>query len=440
NPRQITTDSRQITTDSRQITTDSYPERSQERSHFLTTPDPYTGNPSISCIIMRILTPIATLVALLVSVNAAKPTAKPNYAAMNKTLPDITDVDFFKKMLPQYDPIAAKKFSEYALSIEGTNAVRRNNIKTKAAAAANGEILTPFCVGHAYNPHRTRIFPNRETCDTNGFTTLFVFIASTKYHKHLAPDVNCIGIASNPERTMVFQGVENCSIRGWDHLAKFYDPGCGATHCGDGYSRHESTEIFEAFNPHRIMIYPYYNGLAHGWTHVGYFSYHSRFRPATPAETSKLKKALPSHSDLHKRSEPIRPIPASDPDLESCVMELISLWEVDFIHGGNVPTIRGSSSATFIRRSHSGWGNYARYVNGAVIEGGLTNGNHAVITVRVHGVTYAAATIPRDATFDAANIRIALYQSIDNQIPVAAEVQRYTSGETTMTGALTFLM
>ncbi|KAG0095960.1 hypothetical protein BGZ93_005194, partial [Podila epicladia] len=57
------------------------------------------------------LTPIVTPVALLVFVNAVKPAAKPDCTAMNKILLDTPDVDFFKKMLPQYDPIAKKKFS-----------------------------------------------------------------------------------------------------------------------------------------------------------------------------------------------------------------------------------------------------------------------------------------------------------------------------------------
>ena len=79
-----------------------------------------------------------------------------------------------------------------------------------------------YSVGHAYNPHRFRIFemgnPSKETI--NGWSYLFEFLAYSTQKPGTIP--YAVGDAMNPHRFMLFQNSQNANRDGWTHRFVFW--------------------------------------------------------------------------------------------------------------------------------------------------------------------------------------------------------------------------
>ncbi|KAF9295068.1 hypothetical protein BGZ74_010978 [Mortierella antarctica] len=154
----------------------------------------------------------------------------------------------------------------------------RKNGRLAAAANQPSEIVT-VCVGVAGNPTRTRIFRDMASCDKWGWKTLYVFQAFRNYDAFMAPEAMCVGHHNDPERSMFFDG-EDCNKQGWTHDFVFWVNDCPwFEKCKgrDVFQHNTQIHLYEAFNPHRMMIAPGYDGRKYGWTYLYSFAYFAHY-------------------------------------------------------------------------------------------------------------------------------------------------------------------
>ncbi|KAF9425053.1 hypothetical protein BGZ94_007878 [Podila epigama] len=349
-------------------------------------------------------------VALTASVHAAPATAKsepatttglpeqwshtPSNGRNNRTPDPFTvtnDTAIFDKVVKYDTELAALLNAEYNSVLYGNNTaegLRRTNAVARAAEAKSD--IKDFCVGLAKNPVRVKIFKDRLTCDIQGWNTLWVFQAHTSYDHHHAPWPICVGSAESPTRSMLFSQTNTCSVNGWNTDFSFYESGCmdgnKEQHCD-----HESTEMFQAYNPHRMMLYPFYEG------------------------------DLKDHAELHKRTDITAP-----PTLayRRAIQNLIMAWDYPEVTLRTPRVTRGRDNADFVR--HAQAGGYQNLIDAAdivlhrTIIGRLTS-----IDIVIGGVVYASASVPMNGDLHTNSIRHALQQSVRYGIPIP--VARHTT-------------
>ncbi|KAG0361662.1 hypothetical protein BC939DRAFT_451752 [Gamsiella multidivaricata] len=342
--------------------------------------------------------------------------AGPPRSAVNR-VNETADLMLFQQY-PQHDMRDIEEFQQYMADLYKTNNMTLPTSATpsRVKRADNALPLTPFCVAHAYNPHRTRIFYNQRSCDGNGWKTLFVFNAFTQYDRQLASSPSCVGLAQNPERTMIYRGVDNCNRHGWSHVAHFYESGCLGGD-PDANCHHHSSEIFQAYDPHRAMIYPYYDGTKHGWSLYSAYGYKSRYRLPQKKELDHLKKSASAHIDLHKRMDNVAPA-AGNLALRRAIFHLITYWTNDYTHHGNIPTLRGRD-----HRAFASWATrigLSQFLDMTIGQGPSRNGITSVV-LRFNGITYAVATLRISARYYADDIIHALTASVERGLPTMAE-------------------
>ncbi|KAG0278668.1 hypothetical protein BGZ95_003449 [Linnemannia exigua] len=167
-----------------------------------------------------------------------------------------------------------------ASTVNGNNNTAVSRINAKAAAAAKSPVeILPYCVGVASDDKgnkRVKIFKNKTKCDISGWDTLFVFTAYTNKDKHFAPYPMCVASGLDPNRSMLFSGKTSCTSGEWKTDFVFYESGARN---GDKVASpyHQSTVMWQAYNPHRMMLYPYYEGGNAGWIWAYNLAYRSRY-------------------------------------------------------------------------------------------------------------------------------------------------------------------
>ncbi|KAG0272188.1 hypothetical protein BGZ95_012068 [Linnemannia exigua] len=136
----------------------------------------------------------------------------------------------------------------------------------------------------------------------------------------------CTGWAPNPERSMMYTGGD-CYRAGWMHAFAFWYNQCPwfKESCNDNvYHDNTQVHVYEAFDPHRIMLAPGYDGTRHGWTEwsFAYMAHYvvmsskgvqvSRNQPQASSDTSYIKfdncrtlRNLFRHNDEYLQSERI---------------------------------------------------------------------------------------------------------------------------------------
>jgi hypothetical protein len=202
----------------------------------------------------------------------------------------LTDMDatFFESRIVKFNQTeAAALAAQYDDVVYGSNSLHRSN--GVEIAAASKDIL-PFCVGYASNPVRVRVFRNKLTCDGGVWSTLYTFTAHTKKDAYLAPQAMCSGISKDSKRGMFFSGKTSCAGGEWKQDFAFFES-----------AKILRVEMFQASNPHRMLLYPGYDGKAHGWQKAYDLKYLSFYRRSTDAEMQTFKGDYIGHLQVHKK-------------------------------------------------------------------------------------------------------------------------------------------
>ncbi|KAG0053349.1 hypothetical protein BGZ90_006252 [Linnemannia elongata] len=255
-----------------------------------------------------------------------------------------TDDPDLRKYIVDYDyEDAAKHIAKYHEAVYGKKAGSPTNAVSSRAAASTD--VLPFCVGIAYDPaYRVRIFRNKMSCDIQGWDTLFIFTANTKPDIHHAKYPICAGFAHEPNRSMLFSKKTTCSIDEFYHDFAFYESGMTNGYDPTVSPLHESTVMWQAFEPHRMMLYPYYEGDRHGWQRAYNLQYRSRYRLAPPRERIELVDKQDQHERVHLKLSISKPNTAAN----RCTLNLIETWTDDFVNTGNPISNPGSRNAQFV--------------------------------------------------------------------------------------------
>ncbi|KAG0375747.1 hypothetical protein BGX24_008697 [Mortierella sp. AD032] len=358
---------------------------------------------------MKIPTILSALVAMTIAVHAA-PTP-----ATNGTF---TDDAALLASIPKYDYKTAEKLvAHYNEVVHGSNSLIRTNGAVKAAGSVSSDII-PFCVGYATNPVRVRVFKNKMTCDDKGWSTLFIYTAHTKQEKHHAPYPMCVGNVRNPDRSMFFSDRKDCSINGWKTDFAFYESGA-KDGSKDANPLHQGTYMWQAQNPHRMMLYPYYPGDQHGWQFAYNLKYRSRYRLSSSSEMNWLKQTMNWHESAHKQIS----VSTASGSTFRCAQNLIQVWSnrVKFDGSGSTAIYPGNDSPLFI--TDAARDECSSLVKNAQIRAGRFNVAQTVtvIEVMLDNKVYAAASVESGSWMaqKQEHIRTALQESLRTGAPVA---------------------
>ena len=243
---------------------------------------------------MKVVTILTILVAaaLTAPIHAGPSSTSSGDGSHTFTLSD-KDAAFFKSRVVKFNQTeAAAMAAQYDEVVYGGNPLRRSN-GVKVAAVSKD--IIPFCVGYATNPVRVRVFRNKMNCDVNGWSTLYTFTAYIKKDAYLAPQAMCTGISKDGKRSMFFSGKTTCAGGEWKQDFAFFE-------AANIYTR---VEMFQAMDPHRMMLYPGYNGEDHGWKKAYDLKYLSFYRRSTNAEMQIFKGDYIGHLQVHKKIKKI---------------------------------------------------------------------------------------------------------------------------------------
>ncbi|KAF9129411.1 hypothetical protein BGW39_004178 [Mortierella sp. 14UC] len=329
--------------------------------------------------------------------------------------------------LVKYDYKKAAEVNKiYDDIIYSNRPLSHTNLIPRAVATSPVEIL-PYCVGVALNPTRVKIFKNRMACDIKDWTSLFTFTAHTNYDKHHAPFPICVGKAGGPDRSMLFSNRTSCSVTGWATDFAFYESG---THGNDGAvvnPLHESTVMWQAYDPHRMMLYPYYQGGDDGWLWAYNLQYRSRWRLAQESEYLNLQTFAADHANLHKT---VSIVPLPDAATHRCVQNLLSLFKKAIDYPSQQFTLAGKDDSEYVADAQ-------RDECTDIVPNAVLRANQRIVGYRtlleavVDGKVHAAVSIPTAVLLSAgwaSHLRIGLQESMRTGRPVAME--RVNEGET----------
>ncbi|KAF9901006.1 hypothetical protein EC991_006622 [Linnemannia zychae] len=217
-----------------------------------------------------------------------------------------------------------------------------------------------ICVAIAGNPTSTRLLKDRASCDFAGWTTLYTFQAFRNYDKFMAPQQMCTGWAPDPERSMMYTG-DDCYRSGWLHDFTFWYNQCPwfKESCSDNvYHNNMQVHVYEAFDPHRIMLAPGYDGTRHGWTYKWSFAYMAHYF----VMSSKGYKLLEIRHKPHlvKRADITRP----NSKEKEALRALIDCWVLD-------------------RVNHQGSGSYYKFRNCYILQNLLGYNDEHLMFARI---------------------------------------------------------
>ncbi|KAG0374354.1 hypothetical protein BGX24_010504 [Mortierella sp. AD032] len=368
---------------------------------------------------MKVPTNLYILVAAALTIAPASASAN---APRNSTH---LDVEAILASIPKYDyKLAEAMNARYDQALYGNSTIAHTNGVVRAAAAQPVEIL-PYCVGYAADDKgktRVQIFKNQMTCDVSGWTTLFTFTAHTKKDIHHAAYPICVGLGKEPNRSMLFSSKTSCTTGEWKTAFAFYESGARV---GDNNVSpdHHSTDMWQAYDPHRMMLYPYL-GEKNGWIYAYTLKYRSRSRPASTSELASLDSWMRHHTTAHMQ---LKVEVTPNTKTHRCVQDLIQIWNVPAIEfDGTGPTALYPGS-TFPRFSEAAVRDECSdLANSAVIRAGrfIVSGKITVIEVMIGTKVHAALSLESGGwmknDYSTSNIKIALQESLRTIKPVAA--------------------
>ena len=201
------------------------------------------------------------------------------------------------------DPAYKKDLAELNEMIAALNGgVRRSNSAKAAAAQQHSAHGRHYCVGYAWNPHRTRIFENRMDCNVEGWTTLVSFCVPKKIvaSPSLPKIDGCVGKADNPRRSMYYSDSKNCDRNGWSHDFSL------ATQTTKDLTGLHFLMVWQAWEPHRIQFSHGGDDLtSSGWTYRSYIPAYTITYPLTPSGIQTARPLVKKAMALHKRLLPL---------------------------------------------------------------------------------------------------------------------------------------
>lgn len=311
---------------------------------------------------------------------------------------------------------AAKQIAKYYKAVYGDRAPRTNAVSSRAAKSSD---ILPFCVGIAFEPSRVQIFRNKMSCDANGWSTLFIFTANTKKDIHQAKYPICVGWAEAPNRSMLFSDKTTCSINEFSHDFAFYESGMKVSFDATVSPLHESTVMWQAGGPHRMMLYPYYEGDKHGWQWAYNLQYRSRYRLASQYERAALVIQQGHHENVHKKLSIATPNTATS----RCTLNLIQMWAEESVQNWNRISIAGSGSARFVADAQRD--ECSNLVATSILRvARVTVGDVSSLEAVIGDKIYAAVSISDSTPLPPTYVRVALQESLRTGRPVMVARQR----------------
>ncbi|KAF9129326.1 hypothetical protein BGW39_004240 [Mortierella sp. 14UC] len=368
---------------------------------------------------MKIPTILSSLLAASLVVHAAPSSPSTPLAELlirnGNSHSKTNDAKLFASLVKYDHKKADAIVAHYNNAVYGSNSGVRTNAVAKAAPSKD---ILPFCVAIAANPTRTKIFKNKQSCDGNGWTTLYVFTAHTKKDPHHAAYPACIATATKPDRSMVFTMKDTCTGNGWTTESVFYMSGAIVGSTGIS-SHHESSALWTASKPDRMMLYPYYEGNKFGWSdHPIQVMYRSRWRLSTAREMSILQAELPNHEQVHKRISIVSPPNAAT---HRCIQNLITTTWIKLVDANKPSVILGKNDANFVqfatRDECPGLVASATVETGRTAERGVTS-----IEVLIKNKVYAAVSLRGNTVASEYYVRMALQESLRTGSPIALAV------------------
>ncbi|KAF9123940.1 hypothetical protein BGW39_008586 [Mortierella sp. 14UC] len=345
-------------------------------------------------------------------------------SSRNGTLPGghppftVTDDSALLASLVDYDFKAAEEsVAHYYDAVYGGRPASRSNAVSRASASSN---IIPYCVGIASNPPRVQVFPGVMTCSRDGWSTLYIFTAHTKKDPHIAPYPVCLGFASNPSRSLLFPNKSTCNSGEWTQESSFFESGMKITHDASVNVLHESNVMWQAENPRRMMMYPYYDGAKQGWQWMNNFQYRSRYRLSSPYERAYLTTRQESHEDVHKKLKVSSP---SNALTSRCTLNLIQLWTFDLLKSDNPRDILGSESVRY--KFEANRDECSSLVSSSLLRlARVTVRDVTSVEAIIDGKVYAAISITANTSMPPTRVRTAFIESMRTGKPVMVAEQR----------------
>ncbi|KAG0271724.1 hypothetical protein BGZ95_000416 [Linnemannia exigua] len=323
--------------------------------------------------------------------------------------------------LVDYDHKAADSLvADYYNAVYGNKTNTSFHQSNLVKRAASSKDIIPFCVAITNNPTRTRIFRNQQSCDQNGWRTLFIFTAHTKEDVRHAPYRVCVvASTSGPDRSVIYSYVNGCYIKGWKTEMIFYMSGI-TSNDRTVSAVHESSVQWIGGNPDRMVMYPFYEGGKHGWGRPSLISYRSRWRLSTSREISILKSEMSSHGQVHKS------ISVSSPPngaIQRCVQNLIQTYQENSVAADTHRNVQGIKNSWFVGESKKD-GCRSLAASSIVRLGRITNKGITSVELVVNKKVYAAVSFRGNTPTSATYVRLALQESLRTGKPVPVSVDK----------------
>ncbi|KAK3810709.1 MAG: hypothetical protein JOS17DRAFT_780031 [Linnemannia elongata] len=355
------------------------------------------------------LTAVLLATALPLAIHAA-PAPAPTSPPKNGT---VTEDSALLKLIVDYDEeAAADLIAKYDAAFNGTISSPQSKSSSRAAAPSSNVI--PYCVGLAQNPVRNQVFANKVKCDQDGWKTLFVFTAFSAPDPYQGFNKTCVAYAMNPVRSLLFFDTLSCTQGEWTTDFGFYRSDCKPSDTDLNCIRRQSaTVMWQAYEPHRILLYPWYWGQQHGWKDPVPIRYITQWRYAKEAEWKSLQDVMAIHAVLHSRTT-ITATP--DDPTRRCLRNLFQLFP-----WGTIPTAGVSWPAIahplFPVAAVRDACNHLSATTSFEIDPKIHEG-HASINAVIGGKIYASVTVPVGAKFNRQLVPLAFEESLRTKFPV----------------------
>ncbi|KAF8946828.1 hypothetical protein BGZ47_011219 [Haplosporangium gracile] len=305
------------------------------------------------------------------------------HAAPSKS-PSGTDDDALQRLVVNYNhTTAAAIVAEYN---DALYSKARSNAVKAAAPVVSKDILPT-------------IYKNKQTCDVNGFRTLWVLTAHNKKDKHHA--VTLPVSALPPAKTVTSSSLDGPSEFVF-YISGKYDSDNPAV-SGVG----ETTERWIADNEKRMLMYPYYDGASHWWTGAYQIGYRSRWRLASDREMKILRNELLKHAAINNQ---VSVVPPPNAATQWCAQGLIAVynWGALISTPNTLPGTVAPHFETDAIRDEC-----AHLVSKSFIRMTRVNvGGFIPVEIMIDNKAHAAVSIKADTNINAAYVRLALQESL----------------------------
>ncbi|KAF9911307.1 hypothetical protein EC991_004205 [Linnemannia zychae] len=326
----------------------------------------------------------------------------------NGTISD-DDTALLKLVVDYDEEAAAALIAKYDAAFTGTKTHENSRSASKAAPSS----VSTFCVGVASNPVRNQVFLNQLTCDQNGWKTLYVFTAFSTLDPYQGFNKTCVAYALNPTRSLLFNDTLTCTQGEWKTDFPFYQSGCIPSQTDVNCVRRQSTTLmWQNYNPHRIVMYPWYPGNVHGWKDPIIVKYIAQWRYAKEEEWKTLTDVMTIHAALHSRTTITA---ANDDPTRRCLRNMFQMYP-----WGSITT-----AVTYPANTHPGYTAAAERDGCAQLANTTSfavnpkfQDGYASVNAMIGTKIYASVTMPLNKSFNRQLVPLAFEESLRTKFPV----------------------